>query len=178
MTGARRRLHRLAKNAVLHYSGIMRGKILTAVLFLLTGILAAANVTAETCRPTEPDMLGPFYKPGAPVRESVGKGYMLKGVVRSAKDCSPQAGAQVEFWLANPDKDYDDDHRATVIADRSGAYRFESNQPKPYWGRPPHIHIRVSAKGFKTLVTQHYPQKDAASASLDLVLIPQQDPSD
>jgi len=53
--------------------------------------------------------------------------------------------------------EYDDAHRATIIADASAAYRFESNLPPPYSGRPPHIHLRVSARNFKTLVTQHYP---------------------
>ena len=129
-------------------------------------------VAAGGCPPTEPDMLGPFYKPDAPVRSSVGKGYVLSGVVRSSKDCAPVKGAGIEFWLAGPDSNYDDSHRATLFADDSGGYRFESNVPVPYSGRPPHIHIRVSAKGFQTLVTQHYPEKGKNSAATDLVLVP------
>lgn len=132
---------------------------------------------AETCRPTRADMLGPFYKPDAPVRSSVGKGYTMHGLVRSSKDCSPIAGARIEFWLAGPDGEYDDTHRATVMADASGAYRFESNRPKPYAGRPSHIHIRISAQGFETLVTQHYPKKERVQESQDLVLVPQADRS-
>jgi hypothetical protein len=54
------------------------------------------------CKPTPPDALGPFYQPGAPVRDRVGKGYVLRGVVRSADNCAPLAGARLEFWLAGP----------------------------------------------------------------------------
>src|SRR3990172_4688381 len=105
-------------------------KILLLFPFLIIALLSFAS--AEKCKPTEPDMLGPFYKPGAPLRSSVGKGYILNGVVRSSKDCSPIGGAQIEFWLAGPDGKYDDAHRATVYADNNGAYQFESNFPKPY----------------------------------------------
>jgi catechol 1,2-dioxygenase len=127
---------------------------------------------AETCRPTEPDMLGPFYKSDAPVRSSVGKGYVITGKVKSAADCSAIKNARIEFWLVNPEGSYDDDHRAIVFSDATGSYRFESNAPKPYFERPPHIHIRVSAEGHSTLVTQHYPEKGKTRATLDLVLLP------
>ncbi len=124
------------------------------------------------CEPTREDHLGPFYEPNAPVRSSVGQGYLLSGAVRSAADCSAIAAARIEFWLTGPDGHYDDAHRATVLADSSGGYRFESNFPRAYSGRPPHIHIRVSAPGFRTLVTQHYPEQGQTGGSFELVLVP------
>ncbi len=127
---------------------------------------------ADTCPPTPSDMLGPFYEPDTPVRSSVGKGYILSGVVRSSADCKPLKGARIEFWLAGPDGYYDDAHRATVISSGDGGYQFESDHPKPYAGRPPHIHIRVSAEGFQVLVTQHYPQKGKTGDTFALVLVP------
>lgn len=127
---------------------------------------------AATCVPTEEDALGPFYKSNAPVRSIVGKGYVLQGVVRSSTDCAVLPGAVIELWLAGPDGGYDDAHRATIIADASAAYRFESNVPPPYYGRPPHIHLRVSAKGFRTLVTQHYPVSNKNTAVFDIVIVP------
>jgi protocatechuate 3,4-dioxygenase beta subunit len=144
------------------------------ISLLCAFVLFAVNSSAQTnkCQPTVPDMLGPFYKANAPVRSIVGKGYILDGVVRSSKDCSSIRGAKIEFWLVGPDRQYDDSHRATVYSDDNGAFRFESNYPKPYYGRPSHIHIRVSAQGFRTLVTQHYPIEGNASATFDLVLIP------
>jgi protocatechuate 3,4-dioxygenase beta subunit len=150
----------------------------TIILILWVGALfllgSVSGSWAASCTPTEPDMLGPFYEPNAPVRSSVGKGYILKGVVRSSADCSPLPAAVLELWLAGPGGAYDDAHRATIIANASGAYRFESNVPSPYYGRPPHIHLRVSAKGFKTLVTQHYPKDGETEAVFDLVLVPAQ----
>jgi protocatechuate 3,4-dioxygenase beta subunit len=115
--------------------------------------------------------MGPFYKPNAPVRSSVGEGHILRGVVRSSADCSPIAGAQIELWMANPNGQYDDDHRATMFTDEVGVYQFESEFPTPYTGRPPHIHIRVSAEGFQTLVTQYYPDDGQTEGTFDLVLI-------
>jgi hypothetical protein len=141
------------------------------LLPLLLGLVASPGNSEDKCEPTEPDALGPFYQPGAPERASVGKGYVLSGVVKSTT-CRPIAGAHLEFWLAGPDGNYDDDHRATVISADSGRYRFESNFPPQYSFRPPHIHMRISAPGYKTLVAQHYPREGQSQGTFDLVLEP------
>jgi len=130
-----------------------------------------STAKAQPCPPTEPDALGPMYKPQAPLRDSVGKGYVLRGVVKASGDCAPITGARIEFWLTGPDGRYDDDHRAAVISQQSGAYRFESNFPVSYASRPPHIHVRVTAPGYRTLVTQHYPEAATNQANLDLALV-------
>jgi len=155
------------------------------IIFLLSPILFSNSILAENssmaaqlrkvsigCTPTLPDALGPFYKVRAPVRNSVGKGYKLSGRVISSRDCSIISRARIELWMAGPDGDYKDDYRAMVIPDESGVYRFESHVPPSYLKRPPHIHLRVTADGFKTLITQHYPEAGARSAEFDLVLIP------
>jgi protocatechuate 3,4-dioxygenase beta subunit len=116
-------------------------------------------------------MLGPFYEPGAPVRTSVGSEYVLSGAVLGTEECKPIPKARIEFWLANPSGDYDDAHRATVFAGERGEYRFESNVPVSYGGRPPHIHVRVRARGYEELVTQHYPERSQRKANFDLVLV-------
>src|SRR5215204_169878 len=133
-------------------------------------IQAAAGGPAD-CKPTQPDMLGPFYEPGAPVRTRVSSGYVLSGTVLAAEECKPIPNAHIEFWLANPMGDYDDAHRATVFADQRGEYRLESNVPVSYGGRPPHIHVRVRAPGYEELVTQHYPQRGQRKANFELVLL-------
>jgi protocatechuate 3,4-dioxygenase beta subunit len=101
----------------------------------------------------------------------VGTGYVLTGRVLAARTCRAILSARIEFWLANPQGQYDDVHRATVFAGRRGGYRFESNKPPSYESRPPHIHIRVSARGFRTLVTQHYPRAGRTRAAFNLVLV-------
>lgn len=151
----------------------MEKLLLAGVFFGLTVFLGAfPSDSKEKCPPTESDALGPFYKPDAPVRDSVGKGYVLRGMVKSAEMCLPIPEARLEFWLAGPDGRYDDNHRATVFSDASGAYRFESNFPPRYSFRPPHIHLRVTAPGFQPLVTQHYPKAGDTEGEFDLVLRP------
>jgi len=150
----------------------------TASLATPTGtppaILPETGVTPTpgTCRPTEADQLGPFYEPTAPERNSVGQGHVLSGVIRSGVDCSPIVGVRIELWMANANAVYDDAHRATMFSDQAGAYRFESNVPVPYSGRPPHIHIMVTAEGYRLLVTQYYPPAGSTSGTFDLVLTP------
>ena len=150
-------------------------------LFLIAGIVLATSpgafmcppakaVAGPSCAPTRSDALGPFYKPNAPVRASVGSGHVLAGAVRSITGCTPIAGARVEFWLAGPNGQYDDDHRATITTDAGGRYGFASNFPPPYSGRPPHIHVRVTADRHQTLVTQYYPSPGETQGTFDLVL--------
>ena len=124
------------------------------------------------CPPTAAEPLGPFYEPEAPERAQVGEGYLLRGTVKSSEDCRPISGARIEFWLAGPNGHYDEAHRATVFAGASGGYTFESNFPPQYSVRPPHIHLRVTAPGFRTLVTQHYPVAGHTEGNFDLVLEP------
>jgi protocatechuate 3,4-dioxygenase beta subunit len=146
-----------------------------AIVAILAGLAGAAvpvrPVAAPACLPTPEDMLGPFYEPNAPVRTKVGTGHVLRGTVRSAADCRAIPGARVELWLAGPNG-YDDAHRATVLADAEGAYRFESERPGPFERRPPHIHVRVAHPGYRTLVTQHYPATGQDESTFDLVLSP------
>ena len=148
---------------------------IVAALIVLAPAPGAAPARLEAaagCPPTRADMLGPFYEPGAPVRSQVGRGHVLTGVVQSARDCRALAGARIEFWLAGPSGEYGDAWRATVAADAQGRYRFESHVPPPYTGRPPHIHIRVTAGGHRVLVTQYYPPARSTEGRFDLVLEP------
>lgn len=154
------------------YSHSMR-IFISALCITLTMTASGTPLNAETCKPTRPDQLGPFYTPGAPERSKVGEGYMLTGKVLSSADCTPLTGAYIELWLTGPEGNYGDEHRATILSDESGSYRFESNFPPAYFGRPPHIHIRVSADGYRTLITQHYPEKGKTGGTFDLVLIPE-----
>jgi protocatechuate 3,4-dioxygenase beta subunit len=142
---------------------------LAAVLIYLL-VPPAVSADPQQCPPTRPDMKGPFYQPDAPLRDKVGSGYLLTGTVRAAGSCTPIPDARIELWLAGPDGSYGDDYRASLFSDAKGGYRFESHRPPGYHGRPPHIHIRVSAQGFQTLVTQHYPESGASRAEFDLVL--------
>lgn len=143
---------------------------LAALALLALGVGLTGTEAAPRCAPTRADALGPFYEPGAPVRSKVGTGYVLRGRVLTT-GCRPIRRARIEFWLVNPRGQYDDAHRATLFSRADGTYRFQSNRPIGYEGRPPHIHVRVSARGFRTLVSQHYPRGTRTSAVFNLVLV-------
>jgi protocatechuate 3,4-dioxygenase beta subunit len=148
-----------------------RGIGIVVALFLLASAGATPVGGQAPCAATKPDMLGPFYVPNAPERSTTGRGLTVTGHVRGAPNCGPLAGAKIEWWSANPRGDYDDVHRATQVTDGEGRYRYETDFPGQYPGRPPHLHVRVSAPGHRTLVTQLYPKAGDTALDVDLVLI-------
>jgi protocatechuate 3,4-dioxygenase beta subunit len=142
--------------------------LVAGAIFVVPGALHA-----QQCRVTPRDALGPFYKSGAPAQaelcasESGGSQKLtVTGRVLGTPDCAPLAGALVEVWQADARGDYtqvgtgrDDPGcllRASLKADAEGRYAFRTVMPGEYPGRPRHIHYRVSAKGYTTLVTQLY----------------------
>ena len=67
--------------------------------------------------------------------------------------------------------DYDAEHRATQHVDDAGRYRYETDSPGRYPGRPLHLHVRVTAPGHTPLVTQLYPRPSQTSMEMDFVLM-------
>ncbi len=144
-----------------------------AVLLVIALVLGSAHFAAIAqgqCTPTTPDMEGPFYKAGAPIRESTGRGLVVSGTVKSTGSCTPITGARVEWWQANPKGSYDDEHRGALVTKNDGTYRFETDSPPPYYGRPSHIHFKVLAPGHRTLTTQLYPKAGQTEITFDLVV--------
>ncbi|MBM3357269.1 MAG: intradiol ring-cleavage dioxygenase [Betaproteobacteria bacterium] len=143
--------------------------------FLVAGAIFVVPdaLHAQLCRVTPRDALGPFYIKGAPSQPELcasGSGGTQKlavsGRVLGMPDCTPLAGALVEVWQADARGDYtqvgarQDDPgcllRASLKTGADGRYTFRTVMPGEYPGRPRHIHYRVSAKGYATLVTQLY----------------------
>ena len=149
-------------------------KRLTVFILMFTISILAGRVDAASpagkCTPTPQDEIGPVYKPNAPLRDSIGTGYVLQGTVRSAATCRPIPGARIEFWQAGPDGNYGDTWRATIFADSRGRYRLTTAFPPPYARRPSHIHILVDMRGYAGLITQHYPKAGKHKATFDLVI--------
>lgn len=123
----------------------------------------------RVCTPTQPDALGPFYEEDAPDSTDLsgslpGSPLAMSGQVLDT-DCRPIAGALVEVWQADEDGDYHDDKlRASLTADPDGRFAFTTIMPGRYMQatglRPAHLHYRVSAPGFRALVTQIYFEGD------------------
>jgi len=146
------------------------GFALAALLGLALVAPSAAQGPAPACRPTAPDMLGPFYTPNAPERSKTGDGLTVQGMVRSTRACTAVPGAKLEWWSADGRGRYDDAHRATQVSDREGRFRYTTDMPGRYPGRPPHLHVKVSAPGHKQLVTQIYPKPNENPIGFDFVL--------
>jgi len=143
--------------------------VCAAVLFVTTAAWVPA-VAQPSCPPTRPDALGPMYVTGAPQRDRTGQGFVVTGTVRSARGCGALPGARIEWWSVNPKGEYDDAHRATQVVGADGRYRYETDVPVVYPGRPPHLHARVSAPGHRVLVTQLYPKPGQSAIETDFVL--------
>ncbi len=142
-----------------------RSVLLAIVLVVLTGGLAAAQ-----CKATQGAQLDDGYTPAAPKRSVVGTGFVLTGTIRGSYDCSPIAGATVEFWMAGPNG-YSDKLRGTVVTDRSGHYRFQCPFPVSH-GFSPHIHMNVAEEAFLPIQVEFFPAPGSASGTFDVVLDP------
>ncbi len=123
--------------------------------------------SSRSCKPTLDDGVSPSYKPDAPERTVVGQGHVMTGVVLSSVDCKPIANAKLEFWPEEEGLGHPDSSRATFFTDQDGRYRFECNLPD-------HIHMRISAPGYRTIGVNSYHPEGKAEGRFDIVLEPEQ----
>lgn len=137
-------------------------------------------------KPTAKQPLGPFYPMQFPNDIDVdltrvkGKATRATGVVVVIEGiitddyCKPVQGAIVEIWQAchtgkynhpsdtsDTPLDHDFQYYGTMRTNQKGEYAFKTIRPGSYqaseeWRRPPHIHYKVSLRGYRELVTQLY----------------------
>ena len=144
----------------------------TAMAISAAGFIRFNGTNYEGDCETTTDILGPFYRPDAPVRSdmriknAVGQLLELSGQVKH-KDCkTPLKNACVELWHCDANGVYDNEspnfkYRAKTYCDDKGKYIFKTILPVPYdvgggTVRPAHFHMLVSAPGYQTLITQLY----------------------
>src|SRR5262249_53530196 len=100
--------------------------------------------------PTEDNILGPFYRAGAPFRAKItppleaGIVLVVSGRVWAFDTKKPLPMAVIDIWQANALGRYDNDdpknppskdvfkNRARLITDETGYYEFETVHPAPY----------------------------------------------
>jgi protocatechuate 3,4-dioxygenase beta subunit len=123
------------------------------------------------CKLTESDMLGPFYKEGAPFKQRLGEGVegerlIITGKVMDTR-CQPIQDAILDVWQANSTGEYDNNGftlRGKVQTNNDGTYIIDTIVPKEYTAgdinRPGHIHLKVGAPNQPTLTTQLYFEGD------------------
>jgi hypothetical protein len=143
-----------------------------ALAALAAGDIASAPA-APGCPPTLDDGAGPFGRGAPPRRSKIGTGHVLNGIVLSAVDCKPLAGARVHLWQADRRGQYLRSGSATLVTDRAGRFRFEGPPPVSYEGRPPHIHLRVIAAEHALLLSRYVRRAGATRGFVRLVLVPQ-----
>jgi len=169
--------------------GPSRRRVLTASAALagagLIGGMTPAFGQQPTSRPTNGQILGPFYPVPQPTDQdadltiiagkdarALGKIIYLSGRVTNVRG-EPIIGAELDIWQANAAGRYDhpaDRNPAQVDANfqgfarirtgADGSYRIKTVKPGAYpatptWMRPPHIHFDVKGHASR-LVTQMY----------------------
>ena len=144
----------------------------TAMAISAAGFIRFNGASYEGDCETTTDILGPYYRPNAPVRSDMlikndkGQLVILSGEVKH-KDCKTALkGACVELWHCSADGVYDNEspdfkYRAKTFCDDKGNYSFKTVLPVPYdvgngSVRPAHFHMLISAAGYQTLITQLY----------------------
>jgi len=150
----------------------IKNTTLCAVAVSATGFIRFNGQNFEGDCETTTDILGPFYRPDAPLRSDMriknakGQLMVLSGQIKH-KDCkTPLKNACVELWHCDGEGVYDNTspdykYRAKTYSDENGNYNFKTIIPVPYDAgggniRPAHFHMMVSATGYQGLITQLY----------------------
>jgi len=149
----------------IRYSGI------SAFAISASGFTFPSDKNTISGCPTTRDMLGPFYKKGAPFRNIISEadhpkkiGIKVSGKLISCETMDPIPDAIIDIWHCDHKKNYDEKGhqcRGRFRTDKDGNYWFKTFIPPPYGGRPKHIHYLVNKlEGYKELATQLYFQGD------------------
>ena len=153
----------------------IKNSSLTVISISAFGALNWNGKNFEGDNETTTDILGPFYRPGAPLRNNLrlpgssGTPIVLKGIIVKEDGKTPVNNAFVEIWHCDEHEVYDNasddyNYRGAQKTKADGKYAFKSILPVPYkadpnseasW-RPAHIHMRVSVPGQQDLITQLY----------------------
>ncbi len=131
----------IPRRTFLHRSAVILGGALVA---------GPAFAAKRDCRPTESEVLGPFYRFGAPFRarlagpEEPGDRLILTGTVLSSDCRTPLPGALIEVWQANNAGLYDTNKpgnfteastfhlRGMLYTNEKGQYEIETIVPGRY----------------------------------------------
>lgn len=164
---------------------ISRRTLLTSSAGMAAGAMTAiATAGLKKVTPANPE--GPFYPKQAQIDRDTdltlieghterAQGQMIRVTGQVFDDDGvPIEGALVDIWQANTHGRYhheDDPNTAPrdpnfqgwgmVKTDANGRYSFTTIKPGAYrvgdnWTRPPHIHFKVSRRGYHEITTQMY----------------------
>ena len=121
------------------------------------------------CEPTESNPGGTNnYIPDAPVRASLGEGFVITGLVRAANGCRPLADVRIQVWLAT-ETGGEQDNRASVRTDDEGRYRIDTAPTVPQFGEP-NIHVAYADGDYRDVFIRRVVDLDDTRARVDLTL--------
>lgn len=126
-------------------------------------VASPSTVTPIACSgiPTPTLTEGPYYKTDTPQKTNVreqgipGEPLSLSGYVLDT-NCSPIAGAWLDFWQADGSGNYDNSGyklRGHQFTDTNGKYTLETVIPGEYPGRTPHVHVKIRASETSPVIT-------------------------
>jgi protocatechuate 3,4-dioxygenase beta subunit len=144
---------------------ISKGFLTSAVLSHTQLLAFWQQAETQANRPTPTEVLGPFFRKGAPnnvnLRIPGEPGFPLRvsgKVVNTRGQNVP--GVRIDIWQADHKGLYDVQgyrYRTKLAVDSASEYAVETILPGHYDDRPAqHIHYMISAPGHKTLITQAY----------------------
>lgn len=124
--------------------------------------------------PTPEMTEGPFFTPDSPERTDLTEGVdgatlTIVGQVVGT-DCSPIAGALLDFWQCDAEGVYDNEGytlRGHQFADDDGRFELVTIHPGIYPGRTRHIHVKVQPPDGAILTTQLFFPADADANAAD-----------
>ncbi|MBA3747270.1 MAG: hypothetical protein H0W96_07210 [Solirubrobacterales bacterium] len=121
------------------------------------------------CRATQSNPGGTNnYIPDAPKRDSLGSGFVITGLVRSADGCRPLDGVRVQVWLATQTGG-EQDNRASVHTGSDGRYRIETEPTVPQFGEP-NIHVGYDDAEHREVFIRRVVDLDDERAVVNLTL--------
>ncbi|MES2796144.1 MAG: catechol 1,2-dioxygenase [Bacteroidota bacterium] len=154
----------------------VKNSSLTAVGISAFGAINWNGKSFEGDSETTSDILGPFYRPGSPMRSNlIPKGSTaevmhLRGTIFKKDGKTPLPNVLIESWQCDEHEQYDNAsdnylYRGAVKTGADGKYAFKTIIPVPYkdgdeW-RPAHIHLRISSGNHQDLITQIYFKGDS-----------------
>lgn len=145
---------------------IVRGSLIAAGSLSAPALLAAWQQSEQNAhKPTPSEVLGPFYRKGAPntaiLHRPGDPGFPLQvtgKILNTRGEKVPNAA--IEVWHSDHAGLYDVlgyRYRAKLLIEEASEYTLKTILPGHYPDRPAqHIHYLISAPGHKTLITQAY----------------------
>jgi len=128
-----------------------------------------AEASPARCEPTESNPGGTNnYIPDAPEADSLGSGFVIQGIVRTAEGCRPLDGVRIQVWLAT-ESGGEQDNRASTFTDSEGRYRLETDPTIPQFGEP-NIHVGYDDSGYREVFIRRVVDLEDTRAKIDLNL--------